>query len=280
MSLPFFPLYADDFEADTAHLTLAEDGAYNRLLRLCWRSPGCKIPADEAWVFRKLRAHSEEDKETVRIVLEEFFKKRAGKLFNPRLLKIWEESNAKHERRVEAGSKGGRAKSLKNKEVTSSNAKAKLKQPEPEPEPQLREDTDVSSLSPDDDVRPVDEIAAAVSAYNETAADCGWPKVQKLNSSRRSALAARLREAGGVTGWCAALSKARASPLCNGENDRGWVANFDFLTRQSSFAKLMEGNYDQRSRTRHQTPHTDATADAIAIAARSRRPSSPDRLRG
>ena len=27
----------------------------------------------------------------------------------------------------------------------------------------------------------------------------------------------------------------------HGQNDRGWTANFDFLTRQSSFAKLMEG---------------------------------------
>ena len=32
--LPYFPLYPTDFEADTSHLTLEEDGAYNRLLRL------------------------------------------------------------------------------------------------------------------------------------------------------------------------------------------------------------------------------------------------------
>ncbi|MCP5097247.1 MAG: YdaU family protein, partial [Chloroflexi bacterium] len=36
MSLPYFPMYPTDFEADTSHLTLEEDGAYNRLLRLMW----------------------------------------------------------------------------------------------------------------------------------------------------------------------------------------------------------------------------------------------------
>lgn len=35
MGLPYFPLYVDDYEADTPHLTLEEDGAFSRLLRLC-----------------------------------------------------------------------------------------------------------------------------------------------------------------------------------------------------------------------------------------------------
>ncbi|SMP36535.1 YdaU family protein [Shimia sagamensis] len=284
MSLPYFPLYADDFEADTAHLTLAEDGAYNRLLRLCWRSPGCKIPADEDWVFRKLRARTNEEKETVRIVLDEFFATRSGKIFNNRLLEIWKDSKIKHQRRVVAGSKGGRSKSLKTKEPkaskTTSNAAAMPKQPEPEPEPKIREDTSVSSLSSGNDAQPVGEIASAVFDYNEAAAACGWPRVQKISAARRSSLAARLNEAGGIVGWRAALAKARASPLCNGENDRGWIVNFDFLIRQSSFAKLIEGNYDQRSRSNFKTPNTDPTSDAIAIAARSRRPSGPDRVRG
>lgn len=135
MSLPFYPMYPDDFEADTAHLTFAEDGAYNRLLRLCWRTPGCKVPADEDWIFRKMRAHSDEDREIVRIVLREFFTTKAGKIFNVRLLEEWQKAESKHNRRVSAGSKGGRAKALKRNKTTSSKALAKPYQPEPEPEP-------------------------------------------------------------------------------------------------------------------------------------------------
>lgn len=160
MSLPYFPLYADDFEADTAHLTLEEDGAYNRLLRLCWRSPGCQIPDDEAWIFRKMRARTDEEKATVSIVLEEYFVRKSGKFFSQRLLKEWQKSDLAHRKRVSAGSKGGRAKALRTNKTAPSNAVAKPKQPEPEPE--VKEDTNVSSKKkrgtrlPEDWVLPSD----------------------------------------------------------------------------------------------------------------------------
>ena len=109
----------------------------------------------------------------------------------------------------------------------------------------IREEEANASLSSGDDKR--DEAREALAMFNAMAAECGWPQVRILSPARRSALAARLRECGGIAGWDHALAKARASPHCNGQNDRGWVANFDFLTRQSSFAKLMEGNYDDRA---------------------------------
>ena len=135
MSLAYFPLFPDDFEADTAHLTLAEDGAYNRLLRLCWRTPGCSIPADRTWVYRRMRAASEADQAVVETVISEFFKEAAGRLSNARLSKEWLAANEAHQRRKSAGSKGGKSKALKTNETASSNATAKPKQPEPEPEP-------------------------------------------------------------------------------------------------------------------------------------------------
>lgn len=136
MSLAYFPMYPDDFEADTAHLTLAEDGAYNRLLRLCWRTPGCSVPADRQWIYRRLRAATDEDKAVVDAVIDEFFVLVEGRLSNARLRKEWLAAKAAHERRKNAGSKGGKNKSLKTNETPSSNAVAKPKQPEPEPEPE------------------------------------------------------------------------------------------------------------------------------------------------
>ncbi len=135
MSLPFFPMYPDDFEADTPHLTLVEDGAYNRLLRLCWRSPDCMVPADEAWLMRQLRARTEDEKAAVRAVIEEFFTEEKGRIFSDRLRKEWIAAREAYERRANAGSKGGKSKSLKTNNSRRSNAKAMLKQPEPEPEP-------------------------------------------------------------------------------------------------------------------------------------------------
>jgi uncharacterized protein YdaU (DUF1376 family) len=103
-------------------------------------------------------------------------------------------------------------------------------------------------LSSDDDATEnlPEEIEDAVTAYNAVAAEVGWPLVQVFSKARRSAIKARLAECGGMAGWLDALARARGSPLLTGQNDRGWTADFDFLTRQSSFAKLMEGSYDPR----------------------------------
>ena len=73
MSLPYFPMFPADFDADTGHLTLAEDGAYNRLLRLQWRAPGCKLPADMDWIFRKAKAVTEVDQAVLVSIIAEFF---------------------------------------------------------------------------------------------------------------------------------------------------------------------------------------------------------------
>jgi uncharacterized protein YdaU (DUF1376 family) len=148
MSLAYFPLYPDDFEADTAHLTLAEDGAYNRLLRLCWRTPGCSLPVEREWIYRRMRAHSDDDRRVVDTVLEEFFTVSEGRLTNARIAREWTQANAAHKRRKFAGRKGGSAKALKNNETEPSNATAMLKQPEPEPEPLYNSFANAHELMP------------------------------------------------------------------------------------------------------------------------------------
>lgn len=146
MSLPYFPMFPADFDADTGHLTLAEDGAYNRLLRLQWRAPGCKMPADMDWIFRKAKAVTEADQAVIASIIAEFFTRKGGKIFQARLVKEWVKSDAAHSKRVSAGSRGGFAKALKTKETAPSNAKAMLWQPEPEPEPKEEKKEAIASL--------------------------------------------------------------------------------------------------------------------------------------
>ena len=150
MSLPYFPLYPTDFEADTSHLTLAEDGAYNRLLRLMWMTPGCTLPDDDAWIMRRMRCDQATFDDVVSVVLAEFFTRKNGRISNARLAREFAKSDLAHKRRVSAGSKGGKAKALAEKEKKLSNAKAMLKQPEPEPEPYIKNrDTNVSLVRRD-----------------------------------------------------------------------------------------------------------------------------------
>lgn len=246
MSLPYFPMYPTDFEAKTSHLTLAEDGAYNRLLRLMWMTPGCTLPADDKWLMRRLRVDEDTFSTVVKVVLDEFFTVKNGRLSNAKLSRIFAETSVAHQKRVSAGSKGGKAKSLKTLDAASSNAKAMPKQPEPEPELDIRkkEDTNVSLCNTPP---AIDEIAQAVSAYNGTAERTGWPKIQTLSPARRKSLRARLSDAGGVTGWEVALSKAEASSFLTGRTDRPFTATFDFIVKPANFTKIMEGNYDDRA---------------------------------
>lgn len=115
-----------------------EDGAYNRLLRLCWRSPGCKLPNDDAWIMRKMRAKSDDECGAVRAVLAEFFTTGRGKIWSKRLLEVHLQKSVAHSNKVEAGKKGAAAKALKINKTEPSTAKADLKQPEPEPEPERK----------------------------------------------------------------------------------------------------------------------------------------------
>jgi uncharacterized protein YdaU (DUF1376 family) len=96
MSLPYFPMFPSDFDADTGHLSLAEDGAYNRLLRLQWRCPGCKMPGDMEWIFRKAKAVTAADQAVIASIIAEFFTRKAGRIFQARLHKEWVKSDVAH----------------------------------------------------------------------------------------------------------------------------------------------------------------------------------------
>lgn len=136
---PYIPLYVDDYEAATAHLTPEEDGIYNRLLRLAWRTPGCALPTDPAWLARKVRLSSEDFARIAQPLLDEFFSVQRGKYVQRRLKREYDDISRKKSARKLAGKKGGAAKALKEQEKSASNASdlpAHTRAfPYPEPEP-------------------------------------------------------------------------------------------------------------------------------------------------
>ena len=136
---PYIPLYVDDYEAATAHLTPEEDGIYNRLLRLAWRTPGCALPTDPAWLARKIRLSAEDFVRVAQPVLDEFFMVQRGKFVQRRLKREYDDISRKKSARKQAGKKGGAAKAQKLLENSASNATLLLSDtrafPYPEPEP-------------------------------------------------------------------------------------------------------------------------------------------------
>lgn len=47
--------------------------------------------------------------------------------------------------------------------------------------------------------------------------------------------------------WREAILKLAESSFCNGENDRSWIAGFDFLIQPGKLDVILEGKYDDRS---------------------------------
>lgn len=135
--LPFMPLYLDAFGSAVAHLSLEEEGAYFRLLRLCWETPGCTIPADDEWIRKRLRVPDQESYQRVVVpILREFFSSRRGRYYQKRLLQEWVKSNDKIRARSEAGKKGAAAKHQKRNKKPPDKRKANAKQTHGKPEPE------------------------------------------------------------------------------------------------------------------------------------------------
>tara|TARA_R110000737_G_scaffold353128_1_gene402524 strand:+ start:1427 stop:2251 length:825 start_codon:yes stop_codon:yes gene_type:complete len=274
MSLPYFPLYPTDFEAKTSHLTLAEDGAYNRLLRICWMTPGCTIPDDDTWIMRRLRVDRATFDEVVSVVISEFFDRSNGRLSNAKLTRIFIETNEAHQKRVLAGSKGGKAKSAKSNNKASSNAVAKPKQPEPEPEPEpdkeLKRDTIVSpKKAPDQsfDLVPSEQIPKP--AKNAKASrlpddwalprDWGdWAVSEGWDASDVRLEAEKFRDF-----WISKAGKdaAKLNWLATWRN---WMRN----SRTPKSTSINGGIYDQNTNKSDQRDR--ALADEILAAARAR----------
>ena len=106
-------------------------------------------------------------------------------------------------------------------------------------------------------------IDDAVYFYNHMAEKTGLPKAMKITKARKSKIVARLKDCDGIEGWKAAIEKLGNSEFCQGKNDRGWKADFDFLLKESSFVKLMEGKYDN---VKGIASKTDRVKEAIARA--------------
>lgn len=282
------PIWVDAFQRDTQHLEADEIGAYLLILMAMWTRESCDFPDDDSRLARVSRVSVRLWKSRIGPVIRSFLTAESGVVFSKKLREeaAYTERQVKQQSDRKAGDKS--CKSLKNKDVTlSADTSADTPRIHPTQLPNYptvsKKGRSYDLLSPgDDDFAPVeadnesDQISASFDAYNEAAEKGGWPKVQVRTKARVAALRGRLKDAGGIEGWRVALEKALASSHCCGKNDRGWTADFDFLTRQSSFAKLMEGSYNDRPGYSKAVANADALRDAIHVAASNRRSQKPD----
>lgn len=77
-----------------------------------------------------------------------------------------------------------------------------------------------------------------------------YPSVKTLSEARKKAIKARLN-AYSIDDFRTLFEKAEASSFLKGSNDRNWTANFDWLIKDANMAKVIDGNYDNKGKTRH-----------------------------
>lgn len=223
------PFHIGDFLSGTLHMDTLEKGAYIMLLLSHYQAGEIGIPEDDKKLSR-IAGVSLKTWMRIKPTMQEKFYSVNGFWVNSKCIDVI--------RKVAQLSSKQRAKALKKHNRDDATAEPRQCQPKPKPLVLSKDNTPSSS----------EEILLALELYNQLAEKKGLPKAQKLTKARNGKINARLKDAGGIDGWKAALAKLEASPFCTGQNDRGWIADIDFLITESSFTKLMEGKYDERPR--------------------------------
>ena len=144
-----YPHHIGDFNNATRHLTRVERSLYSDMLDLYYDTEQ-PLNGDVNKLARRLLANSEEEREAVQVVLDEFFTLENDGWHNPRC----DAEIAKYQGLIETASRAGRASAEKRKSKKAANESAHsidvehdfndrstpvefpLNQPEPEPEPE------------------------------------------------------------------------------------------------------------------------------------------------
>lgn len=82
------------------------------------------------------------------------------------------------------------------------------------------------------------------SLFNEICVS--YPSVRSLSEARKKAIKARLKTYS-MDDFRTLFEKAEASSFLKGNNNRNWSATFDWLIKDSNMAKVLDGNYDNKT---------------------------------
>lgn len=80
-----------------------------------------------------------------------------------------------------------------------------------------------------------------------------FPRLTVLSDKRKQAIKARLKVYT-VEQFKSMFEKAEKSTFLKGGNGKNWIANFDWLIKDSNFAKVLDGNYTDKAGAGTQQP--------------------------
>jgi uncharacterized protein YdaU (DUF1376 family) len=228
---PAFQFYASDFLSDmkVATMSMEERGVYITLLSYAWLENG--LPPVEQKLAR-LCGNPENWEAIWEVVSECFYTDDDNKLKNAKMEEIRETLTSYKQKMSEAGKKGMEAR-WKNNQV-----KARLKQ-------SYNSSSPTSTTTSNTHIKAKDKIDW-VEFMNKWNSICGHnlPQIKKLTDSRKRAIRKFIKQDVDVTAFFLRVSDS--SFLSGVSENSSWIADFDWVLKESNYIKILEGVYDDK----------------------------------
>lgn len=192
------------------HLTMLEHGAYTLLLDRYYTT---EQPIPEGDVYRLARARTRAERDAVDAVLTEFFENAEGLWSHARAEEEIEKTSAAGDRSRKNGKNGGRPK------------KAEADKPPPCPHAEI--------------IAAYHEILPELPPVND------WPDASATNLKNQWR---KSKDRQSVEWWRELFGYVRKSAFLMGSKT-DFQASLGWIVKPANFAKVVNGNYDNRGRT-------------------------------
>lgn len=84
-----------------------------------------------------------------------------------------------------------------------------------------------------------------------------FPHIIGIDGERKRAVSARWRTYKSLDPFRELFGIAEDTPFLKGNNNRNWVANFDWMMKPTNFVKILEHRYDGGQQTQQQAPQSE-----------------------
>lgn len=240
----YYKFNIKDWSRDTAHLTVEEEGVYRRLLDHYYESE-TPIPVETKPVIRRLRLGGHE--EATSTILGEFFVLGDDGYRHKRCDGEIEKYHAKAVSNRENGKRGGRPSKPKENPIGY----------EDEPTDNLNQEPLTINQEPEENQKPCPQqaenghqfrFADIQETYNRICSPT-LPSCRTMTDKRKRQVkrmvdlefnGKRPFREHGLGMWESYFADCLTNKHWTGENDRGWRADFDFVTKPDNAIKLLE----------------------------------------
>lgn len=100
-----------------------------------------------------------------------------------------------------------------------------------------------SSVDSKSTLPPPIDFKKLISYFNQNRG--ALPEVKVLSETRRKAVRSIIKQHS-KEDLIKVIEKVKGSAFLQGDNDRQWLADFDWITKPKNFVKILEGNYDNK----------------------------------